>query len=104
MHLRNFIQITFLVLVIAIAPAAAAGVRADTPAINCCPDPRAGHLISRLEGIRDTNKATLAKNEKQNLRKEVKRIRKELKSIDGGVHFSLGVSIMIIFLLSVFLA
>lgn len=103
MRLQNFIPIAFLALVISIAPAAAVNLISDAPRISCCPDQRAEQLIRRLDTIRDTSKM-LTKYEKQNLRKEVKQIRKELKSIGGDPHFSLGVAVMIMFLLSVFLA
>jgi hypothetical protein len=102
-RLRNLIRIAFLILVISIGPVASASIIPDTPRVSCCPDLRAEQLIRRLDDIRDTNK-TLAKYEKKGLRKEVKEIRKELKSTGGGSHFSLGVAIMIMFLLNVFLA
>jgi hypothetical protein len=103
MRLQNLIRIASLALVLTIASPAIAGSIPDARSTSCCPDQRAAQLISRLENMRDTNKATITKSERQNLRKEVKQIRKELKSL-GDSHFSLSVAIMIMFLLNLFIA
>jgi uncharacterized protein HemX len=56
-------------------------------------------LISRLNDIRTMNKSELSSSEKKELRKEVKSIKSELKSSDGGVYLSVGAIIIILLLL-----
>jgi len=62
-------------------------------------NPRAQHLVQRLEDIKSLNKSEMTRLEKKNLRKEVKEIKKEMKAISGGVYLSVGAIIIIILLL-----
>jgi hypothetical protein len=59
---------------------------------------RAETLVKRLEEIKGMDKSTLSRGEKKELNKEVRSIRKELKS-SGGIYLSVGAVIIIILLL-----
>lgn len=59
---------------------------------------RAQTLTARLYEIRDMDKSQLTVGEKQELRKEVRSIKKEMKHI-GGIYLSVGAIIIIILLL-----
>ena len=56
-------------------------------------------LINRLEEIKAMDMDKMSKAEKQQLRKEVRSIKKELAAIGGGVYLSVGAIIIIILLL-----
>lgn len=66
-----------------------------TPAEN----PEVQVLLSRLEEIKATDKTSLTSSEKRELRKEVKSIKKELKTMNDGVYLSVGAIIIIVLLL-----
>jgi hypothetical protein len=66
--------------------AAAASVKAET-------------LLKRLDEIKALDQSTLSRSEKQQLRKEVRSIKKELKTNSGGVYLSVGAAIIIVLLL-----
>jgi hypothetical protein len=62
-------------------------------------DPRVQQLLDRLKQIKQVDKSSMTKTEKKELRKEVKGIRKEMKTISGGVYLSVGAIIVVILLL-----
>jgi hypothetical protein len=94
--------ITLVLLIISSVPAISA-VPIVEPVSSGIPvkgdDPRAQQLVQRLEDIKNMDKSDLARSEKRELRKEVKGIRKEMKTISGGVYLSVGAIIIIILLL-----
>ena len=56
-------------------------------------------LLNRLEEIKQMDKSDLNSTEKKELRKEVKTIKKTLKSSGNGVYLSVGAIIIIVLLL-----
>jgi len=56
-------------------------------------------LLNRLEEIKKMDKSNLNSSEKKELRKEVRTIKKTLKSTGNGVYLSIGAIIIIILLL-----
>jgi hypothetical protein len=61
--------------------------------------PAAAALLVRLDQINAMDKSALSASEKKSLRKEVRSIKKELKTMNGGVYLSVGAIIIIILLL-----
>jgi peptidoglycan hydrolase CwlO-like protein len=72
-----------------------ASTHSTTPAEN----PQAQALLSRLEEIKAVDKTELTSSEKKDLRKEVRSIKQELKTMNGGVYLSVGAIIIIVLLL-----
>jgi hypothetical protein len=65
---------------------------------------RANELTIRLEHIEAMDKASLTRSEKKVLRKEVRTINKELKSLaGGGVYLSVGALLLVVILLIILL-
>ena len=101
MTVKNILRAAPIVLLIALTvPASATSIvpgsaAASTPKTE---DARSQQLVQRLEVIRDMDKSDMSRTEKKNLRKEVKGIKKEMKS-RGGVYLSIGAVIIIILLL-----
>lgn len=62
-------------------------------------DPRVAPMMQRLNDIKAMDKSTLSRMEKKSLRKEVKEIKEEMKTISGGVYLSVGAIIIVILLL-----
>ncbi|GGD80274.1 hypothetical protein GCM10011514_50390 [Emticicia aquatilis] len=56
-------------------------------------------LLSRLEEIKAMDKSKLSFQEKRQLRKEVRTLKTNLASINGGVYLSVGAIIIIVLLL-----
>ena len=56
-------------------------------------------LLNRLDEIKALDKSELTSTEKKELRKEVKSIKKELKTMNQGVYLSVGAIIIIVLLL-----
>lgn len=56
-------------------------------------------MLDRLEEIKEMDKSDLSRAEKKELRKEVRSIKKELRSTGNGVYLSVGAIIIIILLL-----
>jgi ABC-type transport system involved in cytochrome bd biosynthesis fused ATPase/permease subunit len=84
MNVKNFTKaIPFAVLLMVCLPAVCNNLPVDSKAAGQntnTEETRAQQLIQRLESIRDMNKSAMTKAEKHNLRKEVKDIRKEMRS------------------------
>ncbi len=60
-------------------------------------------LLLRLNEIKDMDKSNLNSSEKKNLRKEVREIRSELRTSNGGIYLSVGAILIIILLLIILL-
>jgi hypothetical protein len=103
MFTRKFFKIAPLAILLAIAiPSSAAIVAPASPTANSSAtteNPRAQQLLQRLEEIKVMNKSELTGSEKKELRKEVRGIKKEMKTIKGGVYLSVGAIIIVILLL-----
>jgi hypothetical protein len=103
MTAKKILRIASFVMFIAIAVPASAGniVPATSQSSNApaTENPRVQELVQRLHDIRSMNKSGLTRAEKRDLRKEVKGIRKEMKSMSGGVYLSVGAIIIVILLL-----
>ena len=61
--------------------------------------PPAAALLMRLDQINAMDKTGLSASEKKHLRKEVRSIKKELKTMNGGVYLSVAAIIIIVLLL-----
>ena len=74
-----------------------------TPAAMAATKPVESELIealnARLVEIKEMDKSTLTRSEKRALRKEVREIKKELKTLSGGVYLSVGAIIIVLLLL-----
>jgi len=64
---------------------------------------KAKTMLLRLNEIKEMNKTNLNSSEKKSLRKEVRSINRELKTMNGGVYLSVGAIIIIILLLIILL-
>jgi hypothetical protein len=96
------IFITSITLVLLAIPTNAAEGRRDpnVPASNSVAESaKAETLVKRLEEIKALDKSTLSRSSRQQLNKEVRAIKKELKSTSGGVYLSVGAIIVIVLLL-----
>lgn len=58
-------------------------------------------LVTRLDEIKAMDMSTLKSADKKELRKEVRSIKRELKTISGGVYISAGLLIVILIILVV---
>ncbi len=103
MTTKKFLRMAPLAILLSIAiPASSAIIVPGTPQTNnsaTTENPRAQQLLQRLEDIKDMNKSGLTSSEKKDLRKEVKGIKKEMKTIKGGIYLSVGAIIIVILLL-----
>ena len=63
------------------------------------PSAEAQVLLNRLDEIKAVDKTKLTSAEKKEMRKEVKSIKKELKTMNQGVYLSVGAIIIIVLLL-----
>jgi hypothetical protein len=64
---------------------------------------KAKAMILRLNEIKDMDKSNLTSSDKKSLRKEVRTINRELRTMNGGVYLSVGAIIIIILLLIILL-
>jgi hypothetical protein len=102
MQAKYFLRIASFIMFLAIAIPASSAKIVPASAINSSSkteDPRAQQLIQRLEVINAMDKSEMTRLEKKSLRKEVRDIKKEMKTISGGVYLSVGAIIIIILLL-----
>ena len=93
--------LAFLLLLSISIPSGATAITGDpvTTSTTKTEDPRARQLMDRLDDIKKMDKSELTGAERKNLRKEVKGIRKEMKSMSGGVYLSVGAIIIVILIL-----
>ena len=78
-----FLAIPFAMLIVVSLPAICNTLPADSAAASQSTkteESRAQQIIQRLESIRYMDKSSMTKADKQNLRKEVKEIRKEMRN------------------------
>ncbi len=85
-----------------VAPAFAADVTSGTPTEKTTDQARAEQLKNRLIEIKNMDKSNLTSEEKRELRKEVKEIRREARKVTG-IYISIGALIIIILLLIIIL-
>lgn len=71
----------------------------ENPSIPAHRQEQLVRLEQRLQEIRDTDMKELSREEKRALRGEVKKIKKEMKALSGGVYISIGALILIALLL-----
>jgi len=71
--------------------------------LNTADAAKAKTMILRLTEIKEMDKSNLNSSEKKSLRKEVRSINRELKTMNGGVYMSVGAIIIIILLLTIFM-
>lgn len=57
------------------------------------------NMLDRLDEIKDMDKSEMKSSEKRELRKEVRAIKKSLKTTSNGIYLSVGAIIIIILLL-----
>ena len=60
---------------------------------------RINALMQRLEEIKEMDKSTLSREDKRELRREVRSIRREMKVLDEKVYLSVGAIIIILLIL-----
>lgn len=98
-NLTNFLISLLFLMIGFVSPVQAAMLKPVTDSIPSTEDARAKVLALRLEEIKSTDKSTLSRSEKKELRKETKDIKKEIKTMSNGVYISIGALIIIILLL-----
>ena len=101
MRKKHFIRVAGLVLLMAVSIPGFSNTTVDpiTATAAKTEDARAHQLMQRLEEIKTMDKSNLSREDKKELRKEVKVIRKDLKDNHHTVYLSLGALIIIILLL-----
>jgi len=103
MNSKQILRIVSLAVVIAIAAPASAAVidpvLSQTNSTEKTESLRGQQLMQRLEEIKAMDKSELSRLEKKSLRKEVTSIKKEMKTMSGGVYLSVGAIIIVILLL-----
>ncbi len=62
-------------------------------------DARSSQLLQRLEEVKTLDHSSLSREEKKQLRKEVRSIRPEMKAVNNGIYLSFGAIIIILLLL-----
>jgi hypothetical protein len=102
------LMITFLSLTL--LPLQSFGVTKEDPSSPVATKPaettesvEAKTLVLRLDEIKAMDMSKLKSSDKKDLRKEVRSIKRELKSISGGVYVSAGVIIVVLIILLVLL-
>jgi hypothetical protein len=83
--------------------AAEGTVPVSTTATSPAASAEANALLNRLDEINAMDKSGLSRSEKKLLRKEVRSIKSELKTLNGGVYVSVGAIIIILLLLIILL-
>ena len=91
--------ITLTLLVLSFAPASLKAEEFASPLMKEAESARAEMLLTRLNEINAMEKKNLNGAEKRELRNEVRAIKKDLNTMDGGVYISVGAIIIIILLL-----
>ncbi len=96
-----YILIAFLML--AVIPSQLSAITDPVPADSLAMDAYEAELVialtARLNEIKDIDKTNMTAAEKRKLRKEVRKIKKDLKAVSGGVYISVGALILIVLLL-----
>ncbi|MGV3547951.1 MAG: hypothetical protein ACO1N4_12865 [Pedobacter sp.] len=73
----------------------------DKPKTELTAEQRAelNRIVSRVDEIKAMDKSKLSKEERKELRKELKELKKSARAVGGGVYLSVGAIIIIILLL-----
>jgi hypothetical protein len=98
MKTKNFVSACLLTLFITMT-ALPAGAKEKNPTLTPAQQEQLNRLEQRLEEINALDIKNLSKDEKRTLRGEVKKIKKEMKVVSGGVYISIGALILILLLL-----
>ncbi|MBA2561970.1 MAG: hypothetical protein H0V14_03500 [Chitinophagaceae bacterium] len=102
MNLQKHLRTVLIVLCISLSlPAVSTAISPGTE-LSTGPGKNPNNTINplaRLQEIKDMDKENLSRAEKKDLRKEVKKIKKELKRANQGVYLSVGAIIIIVLLL-----
>jgi uncharacterized protein (UPF0305 family) len=105
MHVKNIMRVAMFAIVMAITLPARSNTMAATDSTlpnstESTKEVRAQQMVNRLEEIKSMDKSALTKEQKKELRNEVKAIRKEAKRDQiRGIYLSIGAVIIIILLL-----
>ena len=70
-----------------------------TTAVKEGDEAKAKLLLARLDEIKNMDKSTLTREQRKELRKEVREIKKDLRATGNGIYLSIGAIIIIILLL-----
>ena len=99
----NLNKMSFLTLVMLLAMTLTPKLTFANETINANPTSevpaKVQVMLDRLEEIKEMDKSELSRAERKELRKEVRTIKKTLKSTGNGVYLSVGAIIIIILLL-----
>jgi len=93
------LYLMMMVLSLSIFPSTIIASEKNTTATNKEMPAEVKVMLNRLEEIKAMDKSDLNFSEKKELRKEVREIKSNLRSSNGGVYFSVGAIIIIILLL-----
>jgi hypothetical protein len=99
MSTKKILRVASFVMLLAIALPASSATVSEAKGTVKTENARAQVLTQRLEVIRGMNKSEMTRLEKKSLRNEVKDIKKEMKTMSGGVYLSVGAIIIVILLL-----
>lgn len=100
--MKKWVQLTLMVLLAAsYTPAMAAHETDPVRTVLTSEEEaaKANRLLSRLEQIRTMDKSGLTREQRKDLRKEVKDIKTQLRTTGNGIYLSIGAIIIIILLL-----
>jgi len=104
---KIFLGVMMVFLSLAFLPLQSKAATTEEPSSVPAPKPaesaEAKALLVRLDEIKTTDKSKLNSDEKKDLRKEVKSIKRSLKDIGSGVYLSGAAIILIVILLIVLL-
>jgi hypothetical protein len=98
MKIHSILKSLLVVFLFATITPALATANPESGAISE-PEARATVLKSRLDEIKTIDKAELTREERKELRREVREIKKELAAVSGGVYLSIGAILLIALLL-----
>src|SRR5438477_11044146 len=88
-------------IILTLVPAKASAIISERikPETTVADSIQVKNLIKRLQEINMMNKSALSRNEKKELRKEVRGIKHSLRHISGGIYISAGAVVLILVLL-----
>lgn|SRR5690606_11958388 len=99
---KKFLLLVTVLLTLVYSPVMASEPETDpvkTTAVKDEDEAKAKILLERLEEIKAMDKSKLSKQERKELRKEVRDIKQQLRSTGNGIYLSIGAIIIIILLL-----
>ncbi|WP_276361101.1 hypothetical protein [Daejeonella sp. H1SJ63] len=98
MKKQIYILAAILFLTLA-APVVKANDNKSKPEITASQIARAEVIHKRVEEIRDLDKSQLSREERKQLRNELQELKREVKSMGGGIYLSVGAIIIILLVL-----